>query len=48
MYRCNTCQKVVPSLKAARKHALQGHRTQRDAFAAGKLHTLELVKAEAR
>jgi hypothetical protein len=43
MYQCKTCPESVRGLKEARKHAKQGHRTQRDAFYAGELHALELV-----
>lgn len=44
MYRCSTCGETVANLAAARKHAKQGHKTQRDAFYAGELHALELIK----
>lgn len=43
MYQCKTCPELVKGLAAARKHAKQGHKTQRDAFYAGHLHSLELV-----
>lgn len=42
MYRCNTCGETVVNLAAARKHAKQGYKTQRDSFNSGNLHTLEL------
>lgn len=42
MYRCKTCGAQVRGLSAARKHAKQGHKTQRDAYYAGELHSLEL------
>ena len=47
MYECQRCGVTVNGLAAARKHAKQGHRTQRDAFQAGELHNLHLVGAEA-
>ena len=40
MYECQTCGQIVSGLNAARKHAKQGHKTQREAFQAGQLHTL--------
>ena len=40
MYECQTCGQIVAGLNAARKHAKQGHKTQREAFQAGELHTL--------
>ena len=40
MYECQTCGQTVNGLNAARKHAKQGHKTQREAFQAGQLHTL--------
>ena len=40
MYECQTCGETVTGLKAARKHAKQGHKTQREAFQAGQLHKL--------
>lgn len=43
MYRCDTCGEEVKNLTAARKHAQQGYKTQREAFFAGKLHQLTLV-----
>lgn len=43
MYQCKTCGAEVRGLPAARRHAKQGHRTQREAFYAGELHALELV-----
>lgn len=43
MYQCQTCGETVRGLSAARRHAKQGHRTQRDAYAAGELHALQLV-----
>lgn len=42
-YECKTCGEQVPDLKAARKHATQGYKTQREAFHNGALHSLELV-----
>ena len=41
-YHCTTCGVDVPNLKAARKHATQGFKTQRAAFEARQLHSLEL------
>ena len=46
-YECLTCGKNVYGLTAARKHAKQGHKTQREAYEAGKLHILELIVKEA-
>ena len=43
MYECQTCGQTVTGLNAARKHAKQGHKTQREAFQAGQLHTLILT-----
>lgn len=45
MYECKTagCGETVRGVAAARRHAKQGHRTQRDAFHAGQLHSLELI-----
>jgi hypothetical protein len=43
VYRCETCGETVRGLSAARKHAKQGFKTQREAFAAGRLHTLTLT-----
>lgn len=43
-YRCDTCGETVPKLAAARKHAKQGHKTQREAYYAGELHTLTLIQ----
>jgi hypothetical protein len=45
VYECKTpgCGETVKGLAAARRHAKQGHKTQRDAFHAGQLHSLELV-----
>lgn len=42
MYDCRTCGAEVKGLTAARKHAKQGHKTQREAYAAGELHSLHL------
>ena len=42
MYHCETCGADVAGLKAARKHAKQGHKTQREAFNARELHALTL------
>lgn len=44
VYKCQTCGQTVQGYKAAQKHAKQGHKTQRDAFAAGQLHALHLVE----
>ena len=46
MYECQTCGQTVYGLNNARKHAKQGHRTQREAFQAGQLHTLILTRKE--
>lgn len=46
MYECQRCGVTVNGLAAARKHAKQGHRTQRDAFQAGELHNLHLAGAK--
>ena len=46
MYECQTCGQTVYGLKNARNHAKQGHRTQREAFQAGHLHTLILTGKE--
>jgi hypothetical protein len=45
MYRCTTpgCGEEVRGLAAARRHAKQGHKTQREAYYAGQLHSLELI-----
>lgn len=43
MYQCKTCPELVKGVTAARKHAKQGHKTQRDAYNAGQLHSLELA-----
>lgn len=43
MYRCKTCGEVVSGYAAANRHAKQGHKTQRAAWQAGELHSLELV-----
>lgn len=43
MYECKTCGVLAAGIKAARKHAKQGHKTQREAFYAGELHALELL-----
>ena len=43
MYECQTCGQTVNGLNAARKHAKQGHKTQREAFQAGQLHKLTLI-----
>lgn len=42
IYDCKTCGDEVKGLKDARKHAKQGHKTQRDASYAGELHSLTL------
>lgn len=42
MYDCRTCGDEVKGLSAARKHAKQGHKTQREAYMAGELHSLHL------
>lgn len=47
MYECQRCGVVVAGVKAARKHAKQGHKTQRDAYNAGELHSLALTNREA-
>lgn len=44
MYQCKTCPEQIKGLNAARRHAKQGHKTQREAHYAGQLHTLELVQ----
>lgn len=41
-YVCERCGERVEGIKAARKHAKQGYRTQREAFNAGQLHALTL------
>lgn len=43
MYECQTCGALAVGINAARRHAKQGHKTQRDAFYAGALHSLTLV-----
>ena len=43
MFKCKRCGVTVQGLQAARKHARQGYRTQREAFQAGELHALERV-----
>lgn len=43
MYRCDTCGAEITGLAAARTHAKQGYKTQREAQAAGQLHTLTHV-----
>ena len=42
MYECQTCGETVMGVNAARKHAKQGHKTQREAFQAGQLHNLTM------
>lgn len=44
MYKCLTCGERVSGSSAARKHAKQGHKSQREAWYAGELHSLELEK----
>ena len=46
LYECQSCGETVAGLNAARKHAKQGHKTQREAFQAGQLHTLILTVKE--
>lgn len=43
VFKCKRCGVTVQGLQAARKHARQGYRTQREAFQAGELHALERV-----
>jgi len=43
VYRCE-CGEEARGQAAARRHAKQGHKTQRDAYAAGELHTLTLER----
>ena len=47
-YECLTCGAAVYGVTAARKHAKQGRKTQREAFQGGQLHILELVVKEMR
>lgn len=42
IYDCQRCGEECVGIKAARKHAKQGHKTQRDAYMAGELHNLHL------
>lgn len=44
VYKCSTCSEMVAGVKAARKHAKQGFKTQREAFQNFRLHSLSAVE----